>query len=70
MQKYLLAAVAALAIGGTAHAGVADEEACMRYGTTSNACQYARQMQELENRERQEQQQERARAQWCSFHRC
>ena len=50
MKKHLLAAVAALAIGGAAHAGTDDEYACMHYGPTSSACQYYRQQQETENR--------------------
>jgi peptidoglycan hydrolase CwlO-like protein len=71
MKKYLLAAVAALAIGGTAHAFSYNTEArCMRDGPGSAACEYAQQQHELENLERRQQDEDRARAQWCMFHRC
>jgi hypothetical protein len=74
MRKYVLAAVAALAIGGSARAGSWDlneEEACMRYGVASPSCQNYRQQDQMENRLRQLEQQERAYQQRCSmFGRC
>jgi hypothetical protein len=74
MKMYLLAAVAALAIGGTATAGGFDqnaEQACMRYGVASSSCQFYRQQQQTENRLRQLEEQQRAQTQRCAmFGRC
>jgi hypothetical protein len=71
MKKYLLAAAALLAIGGTAYAfSWNTEQGCMRDGPGSMACEYAQQQHQMENQQRQLQEQERARAQWCQFHRC
>lgn len=60
MKTYLLAAVAALALGGTAHAGPSDEYACMRDGPESQACEWAQQQNERENERRAEQDRQRA----------
>jgi hypothetical protein len=71
MKKYLLAAVAALALTAPANAfSWNTEAACMRDGPTSAACEYAQQQHAMENQQRQLEEQERARAQWCQFHRC
>ena len=74
MKKYLIAACAALALGGTAYAGGFDqnaEEACMRYGVASSSCQFYRQQQQTENRLQQLERDQRAYQQRCSmFGRC
>lgn len=71
MKKHLLAAVAVLAIGGTAHAfSWNTEQACMRDGPSSASCEYAQQQHQMENERQRQQMENAARAQWCEFHRC
>ena len=62
MRKYLLAAAAALMLGGSAYADQTTDEvaACMR-NQLSSACQGYRQMRDQENRLRALEQRERQR---------
>jgi hypothetical protein len=54
MKKYLLAAVAAVALGGVSYATPQDEEyACMHYGPISSQCEMYLRQDEMENRMRQ-----------------
>ena len=73
MKTYLLAACAALALGGTAYAfdNNGAEYACMHYGPTSSSCQMYREQQDQENRLRRLEQDQRSYQQRCSmFGRC
>jgi hypothetical protein len=73
MKKYLFVAAAALCMAGPARAfnPLDEEEACMRYGTTSSSCQFYRAQQDQENRlQRLEQEQHRYQQNCSMFGRC
>ena len=58
MRKLILAALAALALAAPANAASWNaNQACMRDGPTSSACEYVDQQNQLENERRQEQSQ-------------
>jgi hypothetical protein len=66
MKRYLLAAAAVLAIGGTAYANPSDEYRCMRDGPGSQACEWAQQQNERQNDYWRDMQERSRRAQDCA----